>query len=130
MCPCTPVGRGVRACAGPSQGLGSEDRHERWDYSHEECNKARMAFKVAHKKDLELIIGGAFRLSPSPETIVLRRHYKFIINTSKLNFELDESEKLANMFFTNLTSFGTFTEGNMINVPSRILIDGHDTSVT
>ena len=76
---------------------------------NEECNKARMAFKVAHKKDLELIIGGAFRLSP--ETIVLRRHYKFIINTSKLNFELDESEKLANMFFHEPNKFWNLYRG-------------------
>ena len=53
-----------------------------------------------------------------------------LFNTSKLNFELDESDKLANMFFMNLTSSGTFTEGIMINVPLRILIDGHDTFVT
>ena len=81
-----------------------------------------MAFKVAHKRDLELIIGGAFWLSP--ETIALRRHCKFTINNSKLDFELDESEKLANMFSMKLTSSGTFTEGNTINVPLRILIDG------
>ena len=76
---------------------------------NEECNKVRMAFKAAHKNDQEMIIGGAFRLSP--KTIALRRHYKFIINTSKLNFELDESEKLANMFFHELNKFWNLYRG-------------------
>ena len=68
-----------------------------------------MAFKVAHKRDLELIIGGAFRLSP--ETIVLRRHYEFTINTSKLNFELDEFENLADMFFHEPNKFWNLYRG-------------------
>ena len=92
-----------------NKGIRSNQASSSNPWWNDECNKARMAFKAAHKRDLELIIGGAFRLSP--ETIVLRRHYKCIINTSNLNFELDESEKMANMFFHEHNKFWNLYRG-------------------
>ena len=56
--------------------IRSNQASSRNPWWNEECNKARMAFKVAHKRDMELISGGAFRLPP--KTTVLKRHFKFI----------------------------------------------------